>query len=135
MLGAGLELSDELVEVGGCPGAEVGQGDSCSWGSMIRLISRGVANRADGSRMDFWVTRVSLKLRHLGAVEVCGPIHRAGSPPGFDSSAVPVSQSELVDAVDDAGPGSCWRRMAATRVVVNQSVTSMMSSPLRPGGM
>jgi hypothetical protein len=49
-LKAGLELGDEPVEVVGDPGVEIGQADRlASWGSVVSLTSRGVANVADGS--------------------------------------------------------------------------------------
>ena len=80
LLGAGLELGDEFVEVGGGPGVQLGQWDWLAFlGSVIRLISRGVGSRAGGSVSWFWLTRVSLKFRHLAPYSSVPS--STGSPP------------------------------------------------------
>ena len=130
--GAGLELGDEPVEVGGGPGVQVGQGD--------RLALLGVGDQIDepgggqpGGRIGFelLVDQDQLEVPPLGAIQLGPhPVQVTLSLGLLDGPGQPV---QLVDAVDDAVPGR-WAPVAAVRVV-NQSVTCMMSSLVRPGGM
>jgi hypothetical protein len=72
---AGFELGDDLGQVGGDPGVEVGEAGGFAFlGVNGRLIRRGVGSFAAASCMYLCATRTSLKLCHFTPY-VCGPIH------------------------------------------------------------
>lgn len=71
LAGAGRELGDELVEVRGDPGVEVGERDGFAFvGPVVRLVRRRVASLVTGSVRYFWVTSESLKLCHLAPIDL-----------------------------------------------------------------
>ncbi len=72
-LGAGLELADELVEVGGRPGVQVRQRYRLAFLRVGDQIGESGGGQAGGSVRNFWLTRVSLKFRHLAPYN-SGPI-------------------------------------------------------------